>query len=97
MSSSASSSINPAVSNQALQTAVVRLVRAAVGAREQLSARGIRLALEAEFACDLRASKHVIVRAIHAALEEEVREEKPVHRDMDDNAANAKRRKLFLQ
>ncbi len=46
-----------AIPDHVVQRAVARLVRAAVGAREQLSARGIRHALEAEFACDLRASK----------------------------------------
>ena len=66
---SGSPPVRSAISNNVIETAVVRLVRAAVSAREELSARSIRQALEAEFACDLSAKKDIIVRAIQTTLE----------------------------
>jgi hypothetical protein len=56
------------VSTKTLTTAVARLVRAAVNARQELSAPGIRRSLEIEFSCDLSSRKTIIMRSIHAAL-----------------------------
>ena len=86
---SPSSSNHAALSNQVFNAAVARIVRAAVSAREELSARRIRLALEAEFACDLRASRDLILDVIQATLEEEAR----TH--ADDSTFITRRRKLF--
>ena len=57
------------ISEQDLELAVARLVRAAVATREKVSARSVRRALETEFSCDFRASARQILVAIQATLE----------------------------
>jgi hypothetical protein len=58
-----------AVSEKDIEFAVVRLVRAAINAREEVSACSIRHALEREFTCDFRASARQILLVIQATLE----------------------------
>ena len=58
------------ISSNVLQTAVARLVRAAVDARVELSVRRIRQALETQFACDLSSQKDLILLTIQEALGE---------------------------
>ncbi len=87
------SSLPASISNDVLSAAVAQLVRAAVDAQADLSARGIRLTLETEFACDLRARKDVIARAIQATLEEEARDDDLVGHDLNGAPPDAKRRK----
>ena len=93
--SSASPFVHSAVSDDLLKTAVARLVRIAINAREILSARHIRLTLETEFACDLTAKKDLILRTIQATLENEISVEERVNREIDEVASIAKRRKLL--
>ena len=90
----ASSSTRISISNDKIKTAVAQLVRAAVNARVQLSARGIRNALEIEFACDLQAKRDAILLAIQAALAAELRRAEPTYRDLEHAGSDSKRRKL---
>jgi hypothetical protein len=59
-----------AISSKDIETAVTRLVRAAVDAREEFSAQSIRHTLESEFSRDLSARNTLIMSAIQAALVE---------------------------
>jgi hypothetical protein len=93
--SASSSSTLPAVSSYLLQAAVAQHVRTAVKAREMLSARGIRQALEIEFCRDLRAMKDLILRAIQATLEEnEACIAEHDKQDTDNTPPGSKRRRL---
>jgi hypothetical protein len=96
---SASPALDTLISGSAFKTAVAKIVRSAraSGGRKELSARGIREALEAEFACDLSACKNLILASITAALEENGGSEGAVDHGTEDTAESCtepKRRKL---
>ena len=87
------SPLGAAFSSKALLAAVAQRVHSAIKAREELSARGIRQALEIELCCELGAMKGVILRAIHAALEEAHSEDQD-EQDRHGAPQSTKRRKL---
>ena len=95
---SASPALDTLISGAAFKTAVAKIVRSAraSGGRKELSARGIREALEAEFACDLSTCKNLILASITAALENNGAGEAAVDRDADngESCSEPKRRKL---
>ena len=90
---SASLSNRLSTSNDIIKTSVAHLVRAAVSAREELSAGSIRQALENEFACDLSSKKDTILLAIQSALAAELLHAEPAHCDLEHAASDTKPRK----
>jgi hypothetical protein len=67
---SRSSTTSRTISCRVLKNAVVKIVRDAVTASQDLSARFIRQKLENDFSCDLKERKDFILQIIHSTLME---------------------------